>query len=217
MPYTYIITHLPTNVKYYGVQYKKNCTPEDLGVKYFSSSKVLKQLILEDGIENFSFEVRKIFESKHKALEWERKFLTRIDAARSPMWFNLRNGSGNNSGGYSLSFVTRQRMSKPKSEEHRKKLKEHLDNKRKMPEWTEERKESHRKRMIGHTFNNGRKHESFSEERCQAISKRLIGNKNGAKPHNMKIVVCPHCGKQGAGGNMTRYHFDKCKRIKPDI
>ena len=23
--------------------------------------------------------------------------------------------------------------------------------------------------------------------------------------------VCPHCGKEGAGPNMTRYHFDNCK------
>ncbi len=26
-----------------------------------------------------------------------------------------------------------------------------------------------------------------------------------------EIVVCPHCGKSGGGGNMRRYHFDRCK------
>jgi group I intron endonuclease len=25
-----------------------------------------------------------------------------------------------------------------------------------------------------------------------------------------QVVQCPHCGKQGGGGNMRRYHFDKC-------
>lgn len=25
------------------------------------------------------------------------------------------------------------------------------------------------------------------------------------------IVACPHCGLLGGGGNMRRYHFDKCK------
>jgi group I intron endonuclease len=25
-----------------------------------------------------------------------------------------------------------------------------------------------------------------------------------------EIVQCPHCGLQGGGGNMRRYHFDKC-------
>ena len=24
------------------------------------------------------------------------------------------------------------------------------------------------------------------------------------------VVQCPHCGLQGGGGNMRRYHFDKC-------
>ena len=26
-----------------------------------------------------------------------------------------------------------------------------------------------------------------------------------------KITTCPHCGKSGGAGNMTRYHFDNCK------
>lgn len=24
------------------------------------------------------------------------------------------------------------------------------------------------------------------------------------------VLVCPHCGKEGKGGNMKRYHFEKC-------
>jgi hypothetical protein len=28
---------------------------------------------------------------------------------------------------------------------------------------------------------------------------------------NLKEVECPQCGYRGKGGNMTRYHFDKCK------
>ena len=26
-----------------------------------------------------------------------------------------------------------------------------------------------------------------------------------------EVVTCPHCGVQGGGGNMRRYHFDRCK------
>lgn len=25
--------------------------------------------------------------------------------------------------------------------------------------------------------------------------------------------TCPHCGKTGRGGNMTRYHFDNCQKV----
>jgi group I intron endonuclease len=28
------------------------------------------------------------------------------------------------------------------------------------------------------------------------------------------VVECPHCGLKGGGGNMRRYHFDKCKDKK---
>jgi group I intron endonuclease len=29
-----------------------------------------------------------------------------------------------------------------------------------------------------------------------------------------QVVTCPHCGLAGGGGNMRRYHFDKCKGKK---
>lgn len=28
------------------------------------------------------------------------------------------------------------------------------------------------------------------------------------------VKICPHCGKEGKGGNMVRYHFDNCKSIQ---
>jgi hypothetical protein len=31
---------------------------------------------------------------------------------------------------------------------------------------------------------------------------------------NAPIRTCPHCGKEGKSGNMTRYHFDNCKLKK---
>jgi len=33
------------------------------------------------------------------------------------------------------------------------------------------------------------------------------------KPRSLKLVKCPHCGVEGSGGNMTRYHFSNCKNI----
>lgn len=32
------------------------------------------------------------------------------------------------------------------------------------------------------------------------------------KGKKQKIIICPHCGKQG-GNNMKRYHFDKCSHL----
>lgn len=35
---------------------------------------------------------------------------------------------------------------------------------------------------------------------------------NKGDTYKMKLVKCPHCFKEGNGGNMTRYHFNNCKR-----
>lgn len=37
--------------------------------------------------------------------------------------------------------------------------------------------------------------------------KMSLARKGKKKP----TVICPHCGKEGASGNMTRYHFNNCK------
>lgn len=29
-----------------------------------------------------------------------------------------------------------------------------------------------------------------------------------------QVIECPHCGTQGGGGNMRRYHFDNCRGKK---
>lgn len=34
------------------------------------------------------------------------------------------------------------------------------------------------------------------------------------KTRTMIVKCCPHCNASGAGGNMTRYHFDNCKNRK---
>lgn len=36
--------------------------------------------------------------------------------------------------------------------------------------------------------------------------------KQDAAKQNYPLRTCPHCGTQGKGGNMTRYHFDGCKQ-----
>ena len=88
IPYTYLITHIPTNKKYYGVRYAKGCHPNDLGTKYFSSSKDLLLMINRESIESFKFEVRKTFLSKQKACEWESKVLRRLKVHLNENWIN---------------------------------------------------------------------------------------------------------------------------------
>lgn len=83
--YTYSIRHLPTNKIYYGV---RKSTIVDIGTKYFSSSKLVKQMLQAEPIENFKFKVRKKFLSYEEARLYETKVLSRIKAVSNPMVLN---------------------------------------------------------------------------------------------------------------------------------
>ena len=48
----------------------------------------------------------------------------------------------------------------------------------------------------------------------QAIEKRRATIAKNNRPRDLKLVICPHCGVAGKGGNMTRYHFDRCATLK---
>ena len=83
--YTYSIIHKPTKNIYYGVRKSEE---KDIGNTYFSSSKLMRRLIKEQGKENFLFKVRKIFDSYEKAREHETKLLQRVNAVTNEKFFN---------------------------------------------------------------------------------------------------------------------------------
>lgn len=88
VPYTYCLTHIPSQRKYYGVRYKNGCHPSDLWNKYFSSSKEILKLIREDGIGSFEVEIRRTFENKKQALQWEMNVLRRLKVRTNEKWIN---------------------------------------------------------------------------------------------------------------------------------
>jgi len=87
-PFTYVLTHVPTGKRYYGVRYALKCNPRDLWTTYFTSSLYVRQLIEEYGKDSFLFEVRKIFDNKIEALVWEHKVLRRLKVRKSDKWIN---------------------------------------------------------------------------------------------------------------------------------
>jgi hypothetical protein len=92
-PYTYLITFLPTGQRYYGVRTKQGCSPKDLWNSYYTSSKLVRQLIEQHGKELFSFEIRKTFVDSRSAILWEHRVLRRLNAAEDPRWLNKNNGN----------------------------------------------------------------------------------------------------------------------------
>ena len=92
-PYTYRLKFKPTGQSYYGVRWKRGCHPDDLFKSYFSSSKEIKRLIYLYGVTSFDVEVRRVFESKQEACNWEHRVLKRLKVSSNPNWINRRNNA----------------------------------------------------------------------------------------------------------------------------
>lgn len=90
-PYTYLIGWSELDLWYYGVKFGKSADPALFWVNYFTSSKYVKSLRDEFGEPDVR-EIRKTFESKESASEWERKVIRRIGAVWSDKWINRGNG-----------------------------------------------------------------------------------------------------------------------------
>ena len=99
MCYTYLIGWTKYNKWYYGVRYAKGCKPLELWNTYFTSSSYVKSFREKFG-EPDVIQIRKIFNSKDKAILWENKVLNKMDVIHKDMWLNKTNNiairNGNN-------------------------------------------------------------------------------------------------------------------------
>lgn len=71
-PYYYVIRHKPSGKLYAGSQYGKNSDPNNLWETYFTSSKLVKELIEKDGINSFEIEY---IDCRPDAREYEQEYL----------------------------------------------------------------------------------------------------------------------------------------------
>ena len=108
------------------------------------------------------------------------------------------------------------------SEKHRSNLSKSKQGKRRNPfskQWRENLSRAHlgkkaseatRKKMslsqIGK--NKGKPGPNPGIPRTDAVKKKISDTKQ-----NLPHKICPHCGLIGKGGNMIRYHFDKCRSL----
>lgn len=77
-PYTYFIKHKETGYFYYGVKYGKDTDTDMFWIKYFTSSKIIKEMIKKDGKDSFDISIRKTFKTPVEAMEYEMRILRRI-------------------------------------------------------------------------------------------------------------------------------------------
>lgn len=109
-PFFYIVKHLESGVRYAGIRFAKNCHPSQLGVSYFTSSRlVMKRWKSGD---KFIIEKIRVFDTSEAAAKWEGKFLQRVKATDSLFWFNRCNGGTSPMASYYSSELGKKEKSK---------------------------------------------------------------------------------------------------------
>ena len=215
--FVYKWIHLPTGKWYIGSRTAKGCHPED---GYISSSQLIKPLIKQNPTE-WKREVIKTG-SPEEMIKLETTLLESLDAKHNPMSFNQHNGDGKfTRTGVVVSEDTRKKQSesikkvhpnrgkpspnkgKVASEETRKKQSESKLGKKRKP-FTEQTRDNIRQAKLG--SNNP----SYGKTPSKATREKLRQANQGKK----ETFTCPHCGKVGSGGSMTRWHFDNCRENK---
>jgi hypothetical protein len=191
-PYTYLIKHRPSGKVYYGFRCANRVEPhEDLWKHYFTSSPKIQQLIEETGADSFDTEIRRVFETKEQAVAWETRVLTRCKVLHDDRWINQ------NVAGYIVpTEESRKKISdfhkdKPKSEEHKEKIRQGNLGKKKPP-----RSEEYRALMstLKSGENNPRYGKEVSEETRRRISeakkgKQVAHNKGQAMSEEQKAKI----------------------------
>lgn len=119
IPFTYLVGWSSENVFYIGCRYCKNCAPSDLGTKYFTSSTIVRRKWAQNPPD--IVKVLLTFDSVAAAVAWEYTALLHLDATITPQLLNKSVGGRLFVSGPKTA-ATREKMRKPKSNEHRAKI-----------------------------------------------------------------------------------------------
>jgi hypothetical protein len=182
-PYTYLIKHIPTGLVYYGLRTANKVSPqEDLWIHYFTSSPKVHKLIEETGKDSFLTEIRQVFDSTEKAVNWEPRVLRRCKVLHDPKWINQ------NIAGYivpteeSNKKISDFHKDKPKTEEHKRNLSLSQKGKPKKYIQTIEHK---RKNSLANSGKNNPMYGPCTSERAANIS----AAKKGKPAHNKNVPM----------------------------
>jgi hypothetical protein len=230
-PYTYLVKFKPTGKVYYGSRCqnatKFNRTPaDDFWHRYTTSSENINDLIKEHGKEAFEYEIRRTFDSVEEMANWETRVLTRCRVLdRQDCWMN-----GNVAGKKILTeagarVISATHKNKPKSEEHKEKIRQGNIGKKKPP-----RGEEYRALMS--KLKSGPGNAMYGKECTPERAANISAAKKGKPAKNKGIpmteeqkaairatkaatktyLTCEHCGKTVYKPNYFQHHGDRCKQ-----
>ncbi len=93
VPYTYLIRHKESGNLYHGSRTAKNCHPDELLKEngYHSSSKIIKEMIKEQGLEAFEIVNIEVYSDIREARLAEEKYHKEYDVRGNVYYFNQHN------------------------------------------------------------------------------------------------------------------------------
>lgn len=181
--YTYILGWKSLDKWYYGARWANKLSPqEDLWNVYQTSSSHVRAFVDENGAPDV-IRVSKIFDSVEHARRHENRFIARNKCVRSKRWLNKGAANGR---------FTHSRLH---TDESKKLIGDKSRERWQNPEFATRAQKWLRCRVT-------------SPETKQLLSVRMAEVLESAKD---KWKTCPHCGKEGEGIAMRRWHFDNCR------
>ncbi len=110
--YTYRITHIPSGKHYYGAEWNKDAHPNNLWKTYFTSSNIVDDLIIKDGKDSFTYEIRRTFSTSEACFDWETKVLRKLNVSKNPNWLNEAENYGSEKFFYATKYKTQEHRAK---------------------------------------------------------------------------------------------------------
>ncbi len=204
MAYTYLLTHIPTGKRYYGVKYGKNSHPENLWITYFSSSKIVKDLIKSYGKDSFIAEVRKLFDTPEEAFAWEQKLIKKCNLIHNTNWLNEGCfGTGNLT--YAMKYKTKEHIEKVTKSRLSKNYKHSLETREKIKEANLRRTEDW-KNKISDSLTGKKQSDETIQKRSEKI-KEFWSN-----PKNKEMMRKKQKDAWKSGQRKTKHVSEETKR-----
>lgn len=211
MPYTYLFGWNMLQKYYYGVRYASNCSPDDLYVKYKSSSKEVKKMIKLHGKPDI-IQVRRTFLTPEKAIRWEERVLRRMKVLRDEKWLNM-----NISGAIYIKEFTQEHKDKisknnigkhdPKHAHHASEVARKVNKGKKRPEHSKRIKELAKQGIYKNIYKSGKEHSWYGRNHDEETKKKMSLQKKN-KP---KDVCCLKCKDKTSEGLWLSHYYNHHK------
>lgn len=222
-PYTYFLMWSKTKMKYYGCQYGKTATPDNIITgKYKTSSIHVKSYWEKHGAPDIIV-VHRTFDTPTQCRLFEHTYLKRVKAIHKDDWLNRTDNKAISAENYSQESW---------KNSHKSRL-NHIDSD---PEFKKYMAEKFIKNMTSDSANKKRKETFVKIKHCQGENNPRYGikvkgtetasrisaarklqvelNKKKAALLNTKNKVCEHCGMENLNsGNYKRWHHTNCKSL----